>query len=69
MNQQPSLAPGNSGSYRSRYFDYVNKQTQTAAQRPNSLARVGRGLLSFVIFVVLFLAILTLFGFWLSRMG
>lgn len=66
MNQQQTSFPG---GYRSRYLAYVNQPPPAPAHKPTQWSRLSRGLLSFVIFVALFLAILTLFGLWLSRAG
>lgn len=63
MNHQPNL----SGGYRSRYLAYINQEPAPAVRKATRWSRLSRGLLNFAIFVALFLALLTLFGFWLSR--
>lgn len=66
MNQQqPNLSSG----YRSRYLAYINQEPAPVVRKATRWARLIRGLLNFAIFVALFLALLTLFGFWLSRAG
>ena len=62
---------GGLASYRARYQAFLNQQSQRSLRRngPGPLSRAISGLISFVIFVALFLAILTLFGFGLSRLG
>lgn len=64
---QPSVA-----SYRGRYQAFLNQQTpvpQTNHYQTTSVFRLFQGLFSLVIFVVLFVTILTLFGFGLSSLG
>lgn len=87
-SQHISILPGNSdensaakssadshgafASYRSRYQEFLNQQSQWNQRRSGgtvSLFRFAQGLFSFAIFIALFLAILTLFGFGLSRLG
>ena len=63
-HQQPNLASG----YRSRYLAYINQEPAPPVRKPTTRwSRLSRGLLNFAIFVALFVALLTLFGFWLSR--
>ena len=58
-------------SYRARYQAFLNQQSQRGQRRarPNAVVGFVGGVINFAIFVVLFLAILTLFGFGLSRLG
>lgn len=63
---------GGFANYSARYQAFLNQQSQRnqrRAIRPSGLVRGIRGLINFAIFVVLFLAILTLFGFGLSRLN
>jgi len=65
-------SPGGLASYRARYQAFLNQQSQRGQRRTSgaaSLLRFMQGLVSFAIFIALFLAILTLFGFGLSRLG
>jgi len=64
-------AVGNAANYRARYQAFLNQQTHRSQRRarPNSLIRVLQGAINFAIFVALFLAILTLLGFGLSRLS
>ena len=64
-------AVGGVASYRARYQAFLNQQSQRSQRRagPNGLVRAVWGMINFAIFVVLFLAILTLFGFGLSRLS
>lgn len=55
-----------------RYYAFLNQQIHQSPQRSNSLSgvvRLAQGLLSFAVFVAMFLTILTLFGLGLSRLG
>jgi hypothetical protein len=60
-------------NYRARYQAFLSQQAQQRPQRgsyePNGLVRLVQAVLSFSIFVVMFLTILTLFGFGLSKLG
>ena len=60
-------------NYRTRYQAFLSQQAQQRPQRssyePNGLVRLVQAVLSFSIFVVMFLTILTLFGFGLSKLG
>ena len=62
---------GESASYRARYQAFLNQQSQRGQRRVRPKAVVGfvGGVINFAIFVVLFLAILTLFGYGLARLG
>ncbi len=70
--ESPGDTPKGFASYRARYQEFLNQQSQKSLRRtsgPTNLLRFVQGLFSFAIFVALFLAILTLFGFGLSRLG
>ncbi|MGE0884948.1 MAG: hypothetical protein AB7P14_15485 [Blastocatellales bacterium] len=70
--KSPADSQGAFANYRARYQEFLNQQSQRSQRRSNgttSLFRFAQGLFSFAIFVALFLAILTLFGFGLSRLG
>lgn len=59
-------------NYRARYQAFLNQQAQRpqrSSNTANSLVRFVQAVLSFSIFVVMFLTILTLFGFGLSKLG
>lgn len=60
-------------NYRARYQAFLSQQAQRPQRSSNatssSLVRFVQALLSFSIFVVMFLTILTLFGFGLSKLG
>lgn len=62
---------GAGASYRARYQAFLNQQSQRSPRRTGPSAVIGfvRGSINFAIFVALFLAILTLFGFGLSRLS
>jgi len=62
---------GSLASYRARYQAFLNQQSQRSQRRvgPSVLVRFVQGVINFAIFVALFLAILTLFGFGLTRLG
>lgn len=63
--------PGHA-SYHNRYQEFLNRQTpnsQPRSYRSSSPVRFLQGLVSFAVFVAMFLAILTLVGFGLSRLG
>jgi hypothetical protein len=62
---------GSLASYRARYQAFLNQQSQRSQRRvgPSAVVRLVQGVINFAIFVALFLAILTLFGFGLSRLG
>ena len=62
---------GSGASYRARYQAFLNQQSQRIPRRagPNAVVGFVRGAINFAIFVALFLAILTLFGFGLSRLN
>src|SRR5689334_9594652 len=62
---------GSLASYRARYQAFLNQQSQRSQRRvgPSALVRLAQGVINFAIFVALFLAILTLFGFGLTRLG
>ena len=64
-HQHPHL----SGGYRTRYLAYINQEPAPPMRKSTRWSRLSRGLLNFAIFVALFVALLTLFGFWLSRAG
>ncbi len=77
-NEQNSATPPSAGtqpgvtSYRGRYQEFLNQQTPVIPTRPyrtSSSFRLLQGLFSFAIFIVLFVTILTLFGFGLSSLG
>ncbi len=66
---QPRVA-----SYRARYQEFLSQGQQspfiqTRSYYDNSAFRFIQGVFSLAVFVVLFLAILTLFGFGLSSLG
>ncbi len=72
MNQERVSIPTDStvslGGYRSRYRAFLDQAK--LPKPPSNLVRLGRGLLSFAIFITLFVAILTVFGLglsWFSR--
>ena len=69
MNQQrTSRLAGVSGDYRSRYRAFLaQRNANLLANRQNKIFRFGQGLINFAIFIALFIGILTLFGFGLSR--
>lgn len=55
---------------RNRYDDFVNQRNpRKAAVKKMNAPKSGQGMINFLIFVILFLAILTLFGFGLSRLN
>ena len=58
-------------SYRARYQAFLNQQSQRSPRRtrPNAVVGFVQVVINFAIFVALFLAILTLFGFGLSRLS
>ncbi|MEO6723743.1 MAG: hypothetical protein ABIU20_11480 [Blastocatellia bacterium] len=58
-------------SYRARYQEFLNQQSQRNPRRARPSAGIGfvQGIINFAIFVALFLAILTLFGFGLSQLS
>ncbi len=59
-------------NYRARYQAFLSQHTQRpqrSSHAANSLVRFTQAVLSFAIFVVMFLTILTLFGFGLSKLG
>ncbi len=62
---------GSGASYRARYQAFLNQQSQRSPRRtrPNAVIGVVGAVINFAIFVALFLAILTLFGFGLSRLS
>ena len=62
---------GGDASYRARYQAFLNQQAQRSPRRakPNAVIGFAAGIINFAIFVALFLAILTLFGFGLSRLN
>ena len=62
---------GGDASYRARYQAFLNQQSQRSLRRsrPNAVVGFAAGMINFAIFVALFLAILTLFGFGLSRLN
>ena len=62
---------GSLASYRARYQAFLNQQSQRSQRRvgPSAVVRLVQGVINFAIFVALFLAILTLFGFGLTRLG
>ena len=69
-------APANSqqtaANYRARYQAFLSQQAQRpqrSSNATNGLVRFVQAVLSFSIFVVMFLTILTLFGFGLSKLG
>ncbi len=77
-NEQNSATPHSAGtqpsvtSYRGRYQEFLNQQAPAIPTRPyrtSSSFRLLQGLFSFAIFIVLFVTILTLFGFGLSSLG
>jgi len=66
-----AIAGGSLASYRARYQAFLNQQSQRSQRRvgPSALVRFVQGVINFAIFVALFLGILTLFGFGLTRLG
>lgn len=65
-------SPKGFASYRARYQAFLNQQSHRSEKRlrgQTSIFRYAQGLVSFAIFIALFLAILTLFGFGLSQLG
>jgi hypothetical protein len=60
-------------SYRARYQEFLNRQYEPVYQpgyyQTTSVFRFIQGLFSVVLFVAMFLTILTLFGFGLSSLG
>jgi hypothetical protein len=59
-------------NYRARYQAFLSQQAQRpqrSLNETNGLVRFVQAVLSFSIFVVMFLTILTLFGFGLSKLG
>ena len=62
---------GSGASYHARYQAFLNQQSPRSPRRTRPSAVVGfvGGMINFAIFVALFLAILTLFGFGLSRLS
>jgi len=60
-------------SYRARYQEFLSRQyspvTQTRYYQTTSVFRLVQGVFSLVLFVAMFLTILTLFGFGLSGLG
>lgn len=60
-----------SANHRARYQAFLNQQSQRNQRKRKSSApvNIARGLLNFAIFVALFLTILTLLGFGLSRLS
>lgn len=52
--------------YRSRYYAFLQQKTNNPSVQIQKLRHFGQGVMSIVIFMVLFIAILTLFGMGLS---
>ncbi len=70
MNQQRISNPaGRSGGYRSRYRAFLaQRNSSILTNGPHKFVKFGQGLINIAIFIVLFIGILTLFGFGLSRL-
>jgi hypothetical protein len=71
MNQQRTLNPaGASGGIRSRYRAFLaQRNSGILANGPQSSEKFGQGLINIAIFIALFIGILALLGFGLSRLS
>lgn len=68
----PASSQQTAVNYRARYQAFLSQQVQRPQRNStatNGLISVVQAMLSFSIFVVMFLTILTLFGFGLSKLG
>lgn len=70
MKQQRTSNPaGNVRGYRSRYKAFIEERHSGGRSRGRDDGSQGQGMVNLAIFIALFLAILTLFGFGLSRIN
>lgn len=71
MNQQRTNGTARiAGGYRSRYQNFVDQRKKSkSGQGEESEGHLGQSLINIVIFIALFVAILALFGFGLSRLN
>ncbi len=68
--ERTTQADGASGGYRSRYFAFLaQRKLNNPANGRNSFVNFGQGMINFAIFIALFIGILALFGFGLSRLS